>query len=85
MADASSEIAPGDGGSIGLRHEHGHEAAVTIGELRRAQRSLHWDTSLSRILYVEVCHVCGQHDRQSVKECAQPDCKEHRICEERFR
>ena len=74
-----------DGGTIGLHHEHGNEPAVTIGDLRRAERSLHWNTDNSRILYVEVCNVCGQYDRQSVKECAQPDCKEHSICEDRYR
>jgi hypothetical protein len=70
---------------LGLRHVHRREAASTIGELRRAQRSMHWDTGSSRVIYVEVCAVCGEHDRQSIKECAQPDCQEHRICEVRFR
>jgi predicted Zn-ribbon and HTH transcriptional regulator len=70
---------------LGLRHAHKGEAASTIGELRRAQRSMHWDTGTSRVIYVEVCQVCGEHDRQSIKECAQPECQEHRICETRFR
>jgi hypothetical protein len=55
--------------------------ASTIGELRRAQRSMRWDTSTSRVLGVEVCRVCGELDRQSVKECVKADCQEHRICE----
>ena len=76
---------PADGSVLGLRHAHRSEPATTVGDLRRAHRSLHWDTSVSRILYVELCDVCGEHDRQSVKECAQPDCKEHRICEPQFR
>ncbi len=85
MAKAKQDATPADESRIGLRHEHGKEAAVTIGDLRRAQRSLRWDTSVSRILYVEVCNVCGQHDRQSVKACAQADCTEHSICEDRYR
>jgi hypothetical protein len=46
---------------------------------------MNWDTSVSRVLYVEYCDVCGEHDRQSVTECAEQVCLEHRICEERFR
>ena len=69
----------------GLRHRHGSETASTIGELRRAQRSLHWDTSNSRILSVKFCDVCGEYDRQSIAECVRADCLEHRICETRFR
>lgn len=76
---------PSDESTLGLKHAHGKEVASTIGELRRAHRSMRWDTSVSRILYVELCDVCGEHDRQSVKECAKPDCTEHRICEPQFR
>jgi hypothetical protein len=69
----------------GLRHRHGRETASSIGDLRRAHRSLHWDTGTSRILSVEYCDVCGEYDRQTIQECARADCGEHRICEARFR
>ena len=84
MTDAKPATTSG-GDTLGVKHAHAREAASTIGDLRRAQRTMHWDTSISRVLYVEVCPVCGEHDRQSVKVCAQEDCKEHRICEPRFR
>jgi hypothetical protein len=74
-----------DGGTVGLSHAHGRETTSTIGDLRRAHRALHWDTGASRILSVEYCDVCGAYDRQTLKECAQADCREHRICEPRFR
>jgi hypothetical protein len=76
---------PGEEITLGLKHKHGRDVISTIGELRHAQRFMHWDTSVSRILSVEMCRVCGEHDRQTVQECAQPDCAEHRICEARFR
>jgi hypothetical protein len=85
ISDPKADATSGDDAVFGLKHVHGRETASTIGELRRAHRSMHWDTSVSRILYVELCPVCGEHDRQSVRECAQPDCQEHRICEPRFR
>jgi hypothetical protein len=86
MSEPGTEApAAGEEGTIGLRHKHGHEVVTTIGDLRHAHRFLHWDTSISRILSVEVCRVCGEHDRQTVQECAQADCSEHRICEIRFR
>ena len=74
-----------DGADLGLRHKHGQEVASTVGDLRRAQRALHWDTNVSRIIYVEFCDTCGEHDRLSVRECTQAECGEHRICEPRFR
>jgi hypothetical protein len=70
---------------LGLKHRHEHDSVTTIADLRRAQRALHWDTDASRILRIDVCDVCGEYDRMSVSECAQADCREHRICEARFR
>jgi hypothetical protein len=76
---------PPQAGELGLRHNHGQQTASTIADLRRAQRALHWDTGLSRILAVEFCDVCGVYDRTTIRECARRDCAEHRICEERYR
>jgi hypothetical protein len=79
-----SQAAP-DEATLGLRHAHGRETTSTIGDLRRAHRALHWDTTISRILRVEYCGVCGEYYRQTIEECRQADCRDHRICEARFR
>ena len=80
-----SEAAPADEARIGLKHTHGHEVLSTLAELQHAQRFMHWDTTVSRIISVEQCRICGEHDRETVKECTAEVCSEHRICLPRFR
>ena len=79
------ESTPVDEPRIGLQHTHGHEVLSTLAELQHAQRFMHWDTTVIRIVSVEQCRICGEHDRDTVQECAVDDCTEHRICLPRFR
>ena len=70
-----------DDTDTGLKHRHEHERVTSLRGLQSAHHWLHWDATKSRILSVEACSICGERDRASVIECAQPDCTEHAICQ----
>jgi hypothetical protein len=70
-----------DGAATGLRHRHEHELVTSFRGLQAAHHWLHWDTAKSRIISVEACGICGERDRATVRECSEPDCTEHAICQ----
>jgi hypothetical protein len=66
---------------LGVQHKHVWQAITARPGLQSAHDQMRWDVSKSRLLEVSTCTVCGAMDRESVRECAAPDCHDHSICE----
>ncbi len=74
-----------DGGTIGIVHVHQWQAVTARPALQSAHDSMRWDVSKSRILSVDACTICGELQRESVRECVTADCRDHSICERPYR
>ena len=66
---------------IGLMHDHRWHTVSTRAALQSAHDRMRWDVSVSRILAVDVCDVCSEHQRPPIQECTTPGCSEHSICQ----
>ncbi len=71
--------------ALGIRHTHDWQLMTARPRLQSAHDTMRWDVAQSRLLSVQVCSMCNEHQRESVSECSLPDCKEHPICERPYR
>ena len=66
--------------ALGLKHRHAWQAFAALPRLQAAHDHLHWDVSKSRILSFNACVICDDVERDSMVECSDEVCAEHRIC-----
>ena len=66
---------------LGIRHQHRWQVLTARPALQSAHDTMRWDVGKSRIVSVNACSVCGELQRDSVRECSVDGCREHRICE----
>ena len=67
--------------ALGVRHAHNWQVVTARAPLQSAHDTMRWDVARSRLLSVEVCTICYEHQRATVRECTAPNCHDHAICE----
>jgi len=71
--------------TLGIRHAHDWQVLTARPRLQSAHDTMRWDVARSRLLSVEVCTICFEHQRDTVSECTAPNCHDHPICERPYR
>ncbi len=80
-SQAGATMSESQDSALGIRHAHDWQVMTARPRLQSAHDTMRWDVAKSRLLSVEVCAICYEHQRDTVIECSAPNCREHAICQ----